>query len=105
MLDVIRDGSRFIFNPGQDVVASVASNLKKQLHSLLQEGIQELVIDFADVEMIDSVGLGILISSHNSLIKYGGRLKIVNVSKDILALLKAMRLDKHFEVKEKNGPL
>ncbi|MBN1931619.1 MAG: STAS domain-containing protein [Desulfobacterales bacterium] len=105
MFDVIRDGSRVIFNPGQDVVASVVPNLKKHLHSLLQEGIRELVIDFADVEMIDSVGLGILISAHNSLNNCGGKLKIVNVSKDILTLLKAMRLDKHFEVKEKERSL
>ena len=55
-------------------------------------------MDLDGVELIDSIGMGLLIAAHNSLMKNGGKLKVVNPSEDILRLLRTMRLDKHFEV-------
>ena len=43
-------------------------------------------------------GIGLLIATHNSLKAKGGRLRVVNVSPEILNLFKAIRLDRHFAV-------
>ena len=80
------------------MVASMAQEFRNEVRSLVEEGTKELVIDLAGVEMIDSVGIGVLIASHNSLAKVGGKLKVTNVSKEVYGLFKTMRLDQHFEV-------
>ena len=84
--------------PGKDIVASGAEDFKKKLLKIVKQGIKELTIDLTGVEMVDSVGLGVLIATHNSLEDMGGKLKIKNVPEDIFNLIKAMRLDQHFEV-------
>ena len=84
--------------PGKDIMASMAEDFRKRLLKLVKQGIQDLTIDFSGVEMVDSVGLGVLIAAHNSLEDVGGNLKIKNASSDIYNLIKVMRLDQHFEV-------
>jgi anti-anti-sigma regulatory factor len=49
-------------------------------------------------QMVDSAGIGLLISAHNSLKKAGGELAVINASCDILALFQAMRIHQHFSV-------
>lgn len=87
-----------IVKPGKDIVASMTENFRKKLLKHVENGIKELTIDFTTVEMVDSVGLGVLIATHNSLKNVGGRLKVTNVSENINKLFRTMRLDQHFEV-------
>lgn len=84
--------------PGSDIIASMAEDFKKRLMKMVKQGIKDLTIDLKGVEMVDSVGLGVLIATHNSLEDVGGKLMIKNVSKDIYKLIKTMRLDQHIEV-------
>jgi anti-anti-sigma regulatory factor len=48
--------------------------------------------------MVDSTGIGLLISAHNSLKKAGGDLTVIHASKDILDLFRTMRIHQHFSV-------
>lgn len=89
--------------PGKDIVASMADDFRKKLLKAVDQGIKSLTIDFTGVEMIDSVGLGVLIAAHNSLKEAEGSLSVKNVSEDIYKLLKTMRLDQHFEVSAVNS--
>jgi anti-anti-sigma factor len=81
-----------------DVVASGAEALRQRLREAMASSPAALTLDMAAVAMVDSVGLGLLIAAHNSLAKSGGRLCLVNVSEGIRKLLRAMRLDRHFQV-------
>ncbi|MBF0120727.1 MAG: STAS domain-containing protein [Desulfobacterales bacterium] len=96
---ITREGSTIIVKPGRDVVASMANEFRDELHAIIQKGPKELIIDLSGVEMVDSVGIGVLIATHNSLSKVGGQLKVINVAKDIYGLFTTMRLDRHFTVK------
>jgi len=58
-----------------------------------------LIVDLAGVRMVDSVGIGLFISAHNSLRKIGGVLVLINTSKDLLDLFTNMRLNQHFTIK------
>jgi len=98
MSEIVRLGDHTIVRPEHDLVASVVPEFRKEVQSVLEEDPKELVIDLGNVEMIDSVGLGVLIATHNSLGKIGGKLKVVNASSNICGLFKTMRLDKHFSV-------
>jgi len=55
MSDIAKDGDQAIVKPGTDVVASMAQGFRNELRSLVEEGLKELVIDLAGVEMIDSI--------------------------------------------------
>jgi len=89
-----------VVQPGADIVASMADDFKSNLLQMVEKGIPELIIDFTGVDIVDSVGLGVVIATHNSLSNSGGKLKVINVSNDIYQLFKTMRLDQHFEVQQ-----
>lgn len=98
MSDIQNTGNTAVVKPGRDIVSSMANAFKAELKNLLDQGIKDLTMDLDGVEMIDSIGMGLLIAAHNSLAKVGGALRVINPSPDILGLMRTMRLDKHFEV-------
>ncbi len=98
MSTISQDGTQAIIIPGNDIVASMAKDFREELKHLIDAGVQSMTIDLAGVEMIDSIGMGLLIAAHNSISKYGNKLKLVNSTQDILGLLRTMRLDKHFDI-------
>jgi anti-anti-sigma factor len=92
-----------IIKPGKDIVASMAGDFRQDLLKQIDGGAKRLVVDMNDVEMVDSVGIGVLVAAHNSLTKNGGSMAVLNVSKDIYSLFRTMRLDQHFEVTPASG--
>lgn len=81
-----------------DLVASSVPRVRALLRDLVTEGVQKLVIDLSNVQMVDSAGLGLLISAHNSIKKMGGQLSVVEASADIVELFTTMRIHQHFSV-------
>ncbi len=98
MSEIIKQDDETIVRPGRDVVASMAAELKADLLGIIQESPGILTIDLDGVEMVDSIGIGVIIAAHNSLQKQGKTIRIVNTGKEIFDLFSAMRLDKHFSV-------
>lgn len=98
MHDIRIEDGQTIVSPVGDIVASVADELRARFKEILQSGDGPVVIDLSRVDLIDSVGIGLLIAVHNSLGKKGGRLVLRHVNADLAALLRTMRLDKHFQV-------
>lgn len=84
--------------PGRDVVASMTNGFRAELISLIHDAPQALVIDLAGVEIVDSVGISVLIAAHNSLVHKGGKLKIINITTDLNNLFRSMRLNNHFDI-------
>lgn len=78
--------------------AQDAPGLRDLFRQRIQEGVRRMVLDFSRVESIDSVGIGLLVATHNSLARQGGALALTSVSRDIYQLLTMMRLDKHFSI-------
>jgi serine/threonine-protein kinase RsbW len=96
---ISRTGDQTFVRPGEKgLVASVAQQYRLQLQSLVEEGTRDLVIDLAGVEMIDTAGLSLLVEASDSLRKAGGKLTVMNASKDIFEFLKIMRMDHHIAI-------
>ncbi len=94
-----RKDSKAMLRPeGPDIVAASTPELRAKMREVVNDGVRELVVDLADVQMVDSAGIGLLISAHNSLHKLGGRFSIVGASKDILDLFRTMRMHQHFSI-------
>ena len=72
--------------------------LRETFRERIQAGARNLELDFSRVESLDSMGIGLLVATHNSLAKQGGALQLTGVKKDIHQLLTLMRLDKHFSI-------
>ncbi|RMH65002.1 MAG: anti-sigma factor antagonist [Calditrichaeota bacterium] len=83
--------------PDYDITVSKSDTLRDELLRHIQAGEKHIVIDFSSVQIIDSTGLSVLISAHNT-IKEEHPLELVNVSDDIKKLLAITRLDKHFKI-------
>jgi anti-anti-sigma factor len=86
------------YKPEGDITASSAPLIRVDLKNLIAEGVRDLVIDMINTRVIDSTGIGLLVSTHNSLQRLNGKLTIKNLTQELLELLKAFRLDKHFNM-------
>ena len=100
MSEITRTEKQATIKPGQDVVASMANDFKAELQSLVEATPEIIIIDLEGVEMVDSVGIGVMIATHNSLLKAGGSIKVINVADDIFNLFSTMRLDRHFTIEK-----
>jgi len=85
-----------IYAPHGDLVVATVLKAKEDIKALIADSDGDFTIDFVDVEMIDSKGLGLLIATCNSLSAEGRRLRITHANADIVELFQTMRLDKHF---------
>ncbi len=100
MSEIIKDGDKITIKPGIDVVASMAEDFKNELLSAIKESNGDFYIDLDGAEMVDSVGIGVIIAAHNTLNKADRNLKVVNVIKDVYGLFTTMRLNRRFTVEE-----
>jgi anti-anti-sigma factor len=90
--------SAAVVQPEGDLVAARLPPLRSKLQEMLGAGMVHLTLDLAAARMVDSAGIGLLISAHNSLKKAGGELTVIHASNDILALFRTMRIHQHFSV-------
>jgi anti-anti-sigma factor len=99
MIVVTREDNKAVVRPAGDaIVAASIPELRSEMRGIVAEGVRELVVDLADVNMVDSSGIGLLISAYNSLRKLGGSLAVIHASPEVLELFQAMRIHQHFSV-------
>jgi anti-sigma B factor antagonist len=65
---------------------------------ILKKGGRKIVLNLADVPYIDSSGIGELVNTHNTVMKWGGQLKLLNLTKRIHESLSIMKLLFLFQV-------
>jgi len=86
----------------EDFVASKIADYKIKISDLInQEDIQRLEIDFANVEIIDSIGIGTLVSSNAQIRKKNGEIVLVNLSNEIFEIFETMNLVSFFTIVKK----
>jgi len=99
MTVLTREENKAVIRPaGDTIVAANAPALRTALRAMLAEGVTDLVVDLDRVHMVDSSGIGLLISVHNSLRKTGGHLSLIHVSAELVELFGIMRITQHFSV-------
>ena len=99
MIEVKREDKKAVIRlAGDGIVAASVPELRSQMRGVVQQGVRELVVDLTGIRMVDSSGIGLLISAYNSMRKIGGSLAIIHASAEILELFRAMRMHQHFSV-------
>ena len=76
----------------------VSSALRDQLVGLVDDNTNELVLDLADLEFINSVGLGAIIAAHLRCRRHNGVVKVVAPRPAIHELLAVTKLTHLFPV-------
>jgi anti-sigma B factor antagonist len=71
--------------------------LKDKMHSLVQQGKKKVLLNLAEVSYVDSAGLGEIVQSYATVMKNGGVLKLVHVTRRIHDLLSITKLLTVFE--------
>ena len=74
--------------------------LRESVEKLLDAGTKNLAINLAGVKKMDSSGIGALVKVFTSTKKAGGNCKLYAPPKNILQLLKMVRLDTVFDLAE-----
>ena len=82
----------------QDLISTNADDLKQKLQATLVNNPSLLILDLSKVEHVDSIGIGLIIATFNTLKRQDGTLKLINLNSNLLNLLKTMRLDRHIEM-------
>jgi anti-sigma B factor antagonist len=95
--DTIKDGVAILALKGKLMGGPDPTALHDRVHSLIADGINQVVIDMDDVKWMNSSGLGTLMASLTSLRNAGGDLKLANVAKKIESLLLITKLITVFE--------
>jgi len=72
--------------------------LRERIQRLLQAGDRKFLLNLADVDYIDSSGLGELVSSFTTVRNQGGLLKLLSLTKRVQDLLQITKLLTVFEV-------
>ena len=80
----------------------VANNIKdfKQLVEPCIETNPMIVLDFTEVGIVDSLGIGTILSVLKQVKAQNGDLKLYNVDEDLVDLFRLMRLDRVFDIYE-----
>ena len=74
--------------------------LKDKLHSLLNQGRKDVLLNLAQVSYVDSAGLGAIVGAYTTMTREGGSLKLANVTKKLQDLLSITKLLTVFETFE-----
>ena len=74
--------------------------LREAVRQALAAGSKNILLNVADVNYVDSAGLGELVGAYTSVKNAGGNLKLLNISKKIKDLLVITKLLTVFEVRD-----
>ena len=97
-MDTTKQQARREVVMGQILSAGALDEYRADFRRYIEGGVRELVLDCSSLEAVDSMGIGLLVATHNSLTKLGGELVMINTSEPIYNLMSTMRLNRHFTV-------
>lgn len=72
--------------------------IRNTVREALKNGSKKIILNLADVNYIDSSGIGELVSSYTTVTNQGGQLKLLNLTKKIHELLAITKLLTVFQV-------
>lgn len=83
---------------GRIVLGDGSALLRKTIRGLLQDQRKAILLNLADVDYIDSSGIGELVSGFTAVKNQGGDLKLLHLTKKVHDLLQLTKLYTVFDV-------
>jgi len=88
------DSGVVVITPAGKLNMVAAPALRKELHALVDGGQKRVVVDLSKTELIDSSGLGALISGLKVARQAGGDLRIAAPSRQVTTVLELTNLNR-----------
>jgi len=88
---------------GRITLGDGSAMLRKTIRQLLEEGRAKILLNLADVDYIDSSGIGELVSAYTAVRSKNGELKLLQLTKKVHDLLQITKLFTVFEVYSDEG--
>ena len=99
-----QDPEVLVVTPGQKVTASDGNEeLSRIVQASLETGIRKVLFDFSNVEYIDSLGVGQIVTCYTSAKNKGGHLILCGLKPRIVLVLKMASLHLILDMRE-TGP-
>ena len=94
------DGVTILDLSGRITLGEGSVQLRDAIRDLLSKGQKLILLNLADVNYIDSSGIGELVSAYTTVRNQGGELKLLNLTKKVHDLLQITKLYTVFDVKD-----
>ena len=94
------DGVTVLDLSGRITLGEGSVVLRDAVRDLLSKGNKKILANLADVNYIDSSGIGELVSAYTTVKNQGGELKLLNLTKKVHDLLQITKLYTVFDVKD-----
>jgi len=94
------DGVTVLDCSGRITLGEGSVILRDMVRELLSKGQKKIVLNLAEVNYIDSSGIGELVSAFTTTKNQGGELKLLNLTKKVNDLLQITKLYTVFDVKD-----
>jgi anti-sigma B factor antagonist len=95
---VRKSGDTAIFDlQGRLALGAPVDEFRTAWTEALASGSKNIVVNLANVTMVDSSGIGTMIRCHSAVSAAGGKLRVVAANNTVRQAFKVTRLDKVFE--------
>ena len=97
------DGVTVLDLSGRITLGEGSVVLRDAVKDAVQKGSGKILLNLADVDYIDSSGLGELVSAYTTVKNQGGELKLLHLTKKVHDLLQITKLYTIFDVKDEEA--
>ena len=94
------DGVTILDLSGRITLGEGSVTLRDSVRDLLSKGQKRILLNLADVNYIDSSGIGELVSAYTTVRNQGGELKLLNLTRKVHDLLQITKLYTVFDIKD-----
>ena len=94
------DGVTILDLSGRITLGEGSVQLRDAVRELLAKGQKQILLNLADVNYIDSSGIGELVSAFTTVRNQGGELKLLKLTKKVHDLLQITKLYTVFDIKD-----
>ncbi len=94
------DGVTILDLSGRITLGEGSVQLRDAVRDLISKGSKRILLNLAEVNYIDSSGIGELVSAFTSVRNQGGELKLLKLTKKVHDLLQITKLYTVFDIKD-----
>lgn len=94
------DGVTILDMSGRITLGEGSVQVRDAVRDLLSKGSKNILLNLADVNYIDSSGIGELVSAFTAVRNQGGELKLLKLTKKVHDLLQITKLYTVFDIKD-----
>ena len=100
MTEKVVDGVTVIDLDGRIVLGDETNAFREKIKSLIAEGRRKILLNLDNVTLIDSTGLGTLVSTHHSAAARGAFVRLCNLGTKFQEVLQVTKLLTVFDVSD-----